>query len=131
MRLRNREIVALVSVLTLSLSCQESVAVCTTSAVTVTVSSSTRPTFRWTPNCVAGEVIVEEARTPSSGGNHTVWLIAARSPGQGTDSPVLYGYVPPLMGETQSPEALISGHGYIVTVVNVTGQLIGQRVFSP
>src|SRR5262249_36210977 len=129
MRLHAREIVALVSVLALSLSCEQSTApVCTTSAVTVTVSSSSPPTFRWTPNCVAGEVIVEEARTPSSGGNHTVWLIAARSPGQGTASPVRYGFTPLLMKEIQAPEALVSGNGYIVTVVNETGQLIGQRV---
>ena len=131
MRIRNCEFVALVSVLGLSLSCTDTMTVCTTSAVTVTASSSTHPTFRWSPNCVAGEVLVEEARTPSSGGNHTVWLIAALSAGNGTDSPVLYGYVPPRMGQTQTPEPLVSGHAYIVSVLNVTGQMIGQTVFGP
>jgi hypothetical protein len=101
------------------------------SAVSVTATSSTSPTFTWTPNCLAEGLTVEEEIIPSAGGPQPRWIIRARSPGHGTASPVGYGHVPLSMQQAVAPTALVSGHSYRVSVWDATGAEIGSRVFGP
>lgn len=128
--MRNQVLVVLASALPLVLGCHDVMKpVCPTVPVTVSVTpSSTTPTFTWTPNCMADEVVVYEVTaTPDV----TMWVLTARTHGVGTTSPVVYGQVPFSMRQTTGPFPLSAFQTYRVSVLNSARVEIGSKIFNP
>lgn len=100
------------------------------SAVAVTVSAGTQPTFNWTPACQV------EALTVALHNNHDVIVWGAVSPNQTNTigSPVPYGSTPPGAAATANRiEPLVSGTTYEVTVFRMddggTIRAVGTATF--
>ena len=130
--MRNRGSAVLASAVALVFACGEATApLCPSLPVTVSVTSSTSPTFTWTPNCPAEELIVYEVRQPSAGPDQTVWSIEARTGGVGTSSPVVYGHVPFVMRQSAGPAPLVSGRTYRVSILTAARVEIGSKIFGP
>lgn len=130
--MRSRELAVLASAVVLLFACGGATEPACQSAVTVAVTSSTSPTstsptFTWAPNCSVGGLQVYEGRID---GEYPVWIIEARTAGEGAGSPVVYGHAPFMMQESTGPTALVVGHSYRVTLVGATGAEIGTRVFG-
>jgi hypothetical protein len=104
---------------------------CPSVPLTVSVTSSTTPTFTWTPNCSAAKLIVYEVIQPSAGGDQVVWIIEARISSLSAASPVVYGHVPFSMRQTAGPVALVGGRTYRVSVLNASRVEMGSKLFGP
>ena len=130
--MRNRGWGALASAVALVGACHGATApVCPSLPLTVSVTSSTSPTFTWTPNCVAEELIVYEVRQPSVGPDLSVWIIKARTEGVGAASPIVYGHVPFSMRQTAGPLPLVPGRSYRLSVLNGARVEMGSKLFGP
>jgi hypothetical protein len=129
---RIRGLAVLSSAVALGLACGDSTApLCPSLPLTVSVTSSTTPTFTWTPNCSADQLVVYEVIQPSAGPDQPVWIIKARTWGVGTASPVVYGHVTLSMRQTTGPEPLVVGRTYRVSVLNASRVEMGSRIFGP
>ena len=98
--------------------------------VTVSVGSGTAPTFSWTPQCMAVEVIVS-----STTGFVTYWLVTGAANSNSLQPPVRYGH-PPNPASLGTPN-LVAGNPYSVHVLRATGdsaapfEAIGSADFVP
>ena len=108
--------------------CTDLLAPCS-GAVTVTSTSSVSPTLSWTPNCRIDKLVVEEPLPPSAGDSHLLWVISARTPGEGAAAPIRYGQVPASMQESVPAEPMAMGHSYRIRVL-VGGATVGERPFT-
>ena len=97
--------------------------------VAVTATASLSPTVSWTPNCLIDQLVIEEPLPPSVGGVHSVWVITARTPGQGQAAPIRYGSVPASMEELVASEPLVMGHSYRIRV-SASGAALGEIPFA-
>lgn len=97
--------------------------------VTVTATASLSPTLSWTPNCLIDQLVIEEPLPPSVGGVHFVWVISARTQGQGAASPLRYGRVPASMQEVIAAEPLVMGRSYRIRV-SAGGAAVGEIPFT-
>jgi len=129
----NRGWVALASAGVFLLACDSASAPqdCPSLPLTVSVTSSTTPTFTWTPNCVAHELIVYEVRQPSSGGDQPVWIIGGRTATASVASPIVYGHVPLSMRQVTGPLPLVMGRTYRVSILNSANVEMGSKIFGP
>jgi len=130
--MRNRGCAVLASAVALAPACGGATApACPSLPLTVSVTSSTSPTFTWTPNCAAEELIVYEVRQPSAGPDQPVWIIQARTEGVGAASPIVYGHVPFSMRQTAGPLPLVAGRSYRLSILNAARVEMGSRIFGP
>ena len=100
-----------------------------TGTVTVTATASLSPTLSWTPNCLIDHLVLEEPLPPSVGGVHSLWVISARTQGQGAASPLRYRSVPASMQELIAAEPLVMGHSYRIRV-SAGGAAVGEIPFT-
>jgi len=129
---RIRGLAVLASAVALVLACDIATApLCPTLPITVSVTSSTTPTFTWTPNCSADRLVVYEVIQPSAGPDQPVWIIEAWIRGVGTESPVVYGHATFPMRQKAGPEALVVGRTYRVSVLNASRVEMGSTIFGP
>ena len=107
-----------------------------TGDVTVSVSGGVTPVFSWSPDCLAGRLIVE------GGPGEEYW--GTESPGHNIyRSPIVYGVHPDGSVEHQVPQPLTPGVTYTVSVyrwpvpppppdsLDTNFILIGTRQFTP
>ena len=97
--------------------------------VTLTATSSLSPTLSWNPNCLIDELVVEQPLPPSVGGVHVLWLINARTQGEGAGAPIRYGTVPASMHESSAAKPLVMGHAYRIRI-STNGTVVGEIPFT-
>jgi hypothetical protein len=131
---RHVSLLAIALSLVLSIQCSDSTAPVVgpcNQSVLITVAGSVAPTISWIPNCRVEQLAIEESVAPSAGGGFPiVWLIEARTVGQGAAAPVRYGEVPESMREWIIAAPLRSGHQYVVRLTNTTGGSLGEAGFT-
>ena len=95
----------------------------------MTATGSLSPTLSWSPNCLIDRLVIEEPLSPSVGGLHFLWVIDARTGGQGAGAPIRYGRVPASLQESVPAEPLVMGHAYRIRV-SATGTALSEIPFA-
>lgn len=100
--------------------------------LTITVTSGTRPTFDWSPDCGVNRLVVLPANPPP-GPITQGWTVSSAS--ELFEPPVTYGVLPNGADPGDAATALVAGTTYQITVYRAAYEAIvasgGSATFTP